>query len=370
MKRILGFHKVMVLCLGFLLVGQHAMALGKRYVEKIKRIERTYQVDSNVKIGIDNKFGTVHIDTWDKNEVQLEIEIIVEDKNEGKASERLEDIDIVFDDNSPNSLHFKTIIDEKWWSVNPVMATVGIGQKRIEINYRLSIPINSELELENKYGHVYIGDLTGDAFIDIKYGNLKTERLTGENYEVELKYGKGEIEEIKNAHIDVGYSKLEIEKSESMEVESKYSALEMDEVDVLELSAKYGEVDIESVISLEGEFRYTDVKIGEVLNDVSADVGYGPKFEIEYISSQFEFVDIDANFTSVHLNFQENSRFELDAEASYGNINVSRSQTSVYKFDKEDHGNTEELEAIFGEDADGRKVNIDVSYGNISINKD
>ena len=372
MKKVQFYNNIIGSFLVFLIFGQTIIAMGgKNYMEKIKRIEKSYHVNADVEIEIDNKFGKVHVDTWDKNEVSLVIEIKVEDKNEEKAAARLEDIDIERDDDSPESLSFRTLMDEKWWEGNPITAagTSMIGQKKVEINYTLSVPVSANLEIENRYGSVYISDLTGDVNVDVKYGNLKTKKLMGANSTIELSYGKGEIDQIDNAFLDIDYSKVEIEKSANMELECRYSGIEIEEVDVLEIDAKYGEVEIESVISIDGDFKYTGVSIEELLNDLDADIGYSPHFEIEYISSEFEFIDIDANFTSISLNFQENSNFELDAEASYGNISLPRRITSKYDLDAED-GRGEELDATIGGSGSSKKVSIDVSYGNISINKE
>jgi len=373
MKKVQFYNNIIGSFLVFLIFGQTMIAMGgKRHMEKIKRIEKSYHVNADVDIEIDNKFGKVHIDTWDKNEVSLVIEIKVEDKNESKAAARLEDISIERDDDSPSSLSFRTLMDEKWWESNPITAAAGtgvIGQKKVEINYTLSVPIGANLEIENRYGNVYISDLAGDVNVSMKYGSLKTKKLIGTNSTIELSYGKGEIDQIDNAFLDIDYSKVEIEKSANMELECRYSGIEIEEVDVLEIDAKYGEVEIESVISVDGDFKYTDVSIDELLNDLDVDLRFCPHFEIDYISSEFEFIDIDANYTSISLNFQENSNFELDAEASYGNISLPRRITSKYDLDAED-GRSEELDATIGGAGSNKKVSIDVSYGNISINKE
>ena len=153
----------------------------------------------------------------------------------------------------------------------------------------------------------YISDVNGNTELDIKYGQLRADRLLGAENDIEIGYGSAEIEEMRFAEIDVKYSELEVERCENLDLYSKYTNVELDQVDYLESEVKYGKLSVESVISMEGELKYTALEIGELLNDIELEIGYGPRCEIDYIPMQFESIDIDANFTSVHLDFEEGS---------------------------------------------------------------
>src|SRR5580698_10379900 len=76
-------------------------------VERKKNINKSYTVTSNDKLSIDNSFGDVSVSTWDKNEIQVNIEIETEASTDEKAQSMMNEIE-VSDDRSGNIISFKT----------------------------------------------------------------------------------------------------------------------------------------------------------------------------------------------------------------------------------------------------------------------
>ena len=58
---------------------------------------------------------------------------------------------------------------------------------RVEINYYISIPEYLNLKIENKYGDVYMEDITGDFSISISNGSFKANSL-GKNSSINLTF--------------------------------------------------------------------------------------------------------------------------------------------------------------------------------------
>lgn len=349
----------------------------ERYTEKTRRINKEFDVNSDATVEIENRFGKVHINTWEENRVELAIEIIVQDRNEDRASDRLDDIEININATS-ELVTVRTVIDDNWESRGFQFSFTDMtnwifgedDNRKIEINYTLSMPKSNHLDLENLYGDTYIDDISGDARLNIKYGSLQAEKFTGSDTQLFLGYGNAEIEEIRNAEIEVRYSSLEVDKCETMDLESKYTKVEIEEVDQLEAEVKYGELNVESVISIEGEMKYVGFEIGELLNDADLIIGYGPAFEIDFISKDFENIEIEANFTSVHLKFEEGAQFELDAEASFGDIDVDHDLDEDANRARDHGGHTTELRFDVGNADPTKTVDLEVSYGNIELGLD
>ena len=68
--------------------------LGK--IDREKTILKTYQVNADARIDITNKFGKVHVTSWDQNKVSNEVVITVGAKNEAVALDRLKAINVEF----------------------------------------------------------------------------------------------------------------------------------------------------------------------------------------------------------------------------------------------------------------------------------
>src|SRR6056297_1780314 len=124
-----------------------------------KDLHKEFNADQNTLLFIENKFGDVNINNWDENKVVIDVTITVDHRNEDKAKELLEyiQVDITQEENTIKAI---TTIDKKF-----------------SIDYDIKIPKNIHLDLENKYGNVFINEIYGHALVDVKYGNLKINKI-------------------------------------------------------------------------------------------------------------------------------------------------------------------------------------------------
>ncbi len=343
-------------------MSQFSFAKGSTESMKSKTLEHSYNVDPNVILNIENKFGLIHIETWDQNQIDVEIEIIVYDKTEERAQERIDGIQIEISESS-NQISLTTEMEEDWKNKVPL---VGNTKNKVEVNYVVRMPKSGSLEIAHKYGDLFLDDIDGNVDIEMKYGNIKGESLNGNFTEMDLGYAKAEIEYIRNGDLEIKYSNLELEKSPKLQIESKYSNIEIEQVDEMDIDSKYGKVEIESVVNFEGEMRYTALEIDELLNELDLDIGYGPSCDINYIPAEFKAIEIEAQYTSVRLHFDPNSSFNLDADARYGNIKIDEEFSAGVEMDHETSGG-KSINAIIGSGNPDNDVDVEISYGNLSI---
>ena len=365
-KPIYNSKYLIVFLFGLFCLGQTVFAL-KHDFEKTKIVEKLFPVSSDVVLLVDNKYGEIHVDTWDQNSVKLEVSIVVNGETESKVLERLEDINIDIENNTPEELRIKTIIDaEKWENLYSHLSDYISCTDKNRINYKLKIPKTAKLNLINEFGDIYLDDMTGNVNVNLKYGSIIGGRFLGEKNVFQVKYGNAELTEIVDGSIDVKYSKIEIEKSRTLNIVTKYSDVELDEIDELDIMGSYGALEINSIISLKGEIKYMNLDINELLNDIDLDVNYVPEFDIDYIPAKFELVEIDAKYSSLNIGFDLNSHFRLNAETKYGNIRIAK--PFAQNVEQNDRGKTKLLKAIVG-DGNVGIVDLEVSYGKISIDK-
>lgn len=342
----------------------------QQMIEKSKTMNFSFEVHSDVLLKVDNKYGLVHVDTWDKNYIEAEIQIIVGDNNEDYASRKLDNIEIDVSE-SKEKVSFETIINKsgsswkEWlWGGN------NNSTKKIEINYRISMPKTGAVDLENHYGTIYLADLLGNAEIELKYGSLNAGKLTGANSEIDVAYSNMDIEEMRFGDLTIQYSDAELLKSEKLELLCQYSDVSLGEVDDLNLDAQYGDLEIESAINVKADLNYAGLEIEELLNELEVDANYAPSIEVHYISDKFESVSVDGNYSSVTLKFQTSSSFELEADANYGDIRVARDFADGLDIDKNKSGRSHSIHGHVGSAQGNAKVEVDLNYGSLSIEKD
>ena len=119
-------------------------------VTKSKEVKKHYSVSATGNLAIDGKYGNVHVETWDKNEVDLVVSIEVTKRSDSKAQQYLDKITIDIDDASANNLSFKTIISGN---------LDNSGSDKIKIEYRVKVPKTLNMNLENSYGNLYLIEL-------------------------------------------------------------------------------------------------------------------------------------------------------------------------------------------------------------------
>ena len=163
------------------------------------------------------------IQSWDKDQIVIDVKVTVDMPNKEKAQKFLDHIDVQFSEGT-NVISAKTVIDDKF-------NFTGWGDsKKFSIDYTIKMPVKTDLTLANKYGNTDIDELHGLMNLDIKYGNLTAGKLTRGNIKplskINIAYGKGTIDETGWLDLTERYvGRMDIAKSQAILLDSKYSKL-------------------------------------------------------------------------------------------------------------------------------------------------
>ncbi len=172
----------------------------KKYeFEKKKMYEKTYTLSSSDKVKISNRFGFVKLNTWNKDEVKVTVEMITTAKSESRASNLLESLS-VGDKKNGSIVSFKTLMDNDGDNN---------GSQTMEINYTVFMPSNNALDLKNEFGAITIADFEGLADITSKFGSLTAGKLSNVE-EILVEFGTAKIESIGNGTALFKFSKAEV----------------------------------------------------------------------------------------------------------------------------------------------------------------
>ena len=323
--------------------------------EKRKNINKSYKVSRETTVQLSNSFGRMHVETWDKNEVKVDIEVIVRASTDDRAQDLLDKIKIDIDDSNPeSSLSFTTSINNNKSGRNT----------SFEINYDVSMPEANALDLKNSFGDAYISDLSGNADINVQYGNLKAGRLTGTT-DVRLSFGSGfsEIDALEKGDLKVSYSKLGVDNMGVLDVNSSFSTFEVEKAVSLELIAKYGEVDIREIDVLEADVQFSGFELGKVNKSLVLDIDYGGSLEIG-VGKSVELFDIESSFGPVNVKLEPGINASVEAKLSFCDLKYDESRIEFNKIIKEQ--TSSEYSGKIGSGA-GTTIKIVSKYGNVRI---
>jgi hypothetical protein len=340
------------------------ISLSLRAEEVTKEFHKEYTPGPNTTLDINNRYGDVVIESWDKNQIVIDVKVTVELPNKEKAEKLISYIDVQFSE-SENLIVAKTVIDDKF-------SFTGWGgeSKKFSIDYNVKMPTKTALTLANRYGNTKINELTGLVNLDIKYGNLTAGKLTRGNEKpwnsLVLAYGKGSIEEAGWLNLNIRYTgNLDITKSTALLLDSKYSKLALGETSSVVGESKYDNLRIGKIKNLDLDNGYSDVNIGSLETKLRYEGSYG-SFSIENIPADFENIDIEAHYMGVKLGIAENASYELDGNVRYGGLKYNEDN---FKFERRIiENNSTEITGIIGkEESPKAKVKVVASYGSVRL---
>lgn len=333
--------------------------------EVSKELHKEYKADANTTLDINNRYGDVVIESWDKDQVVIDVRISVTLPNKEKAQKLLDYLDVQFSE-APNLLIAKTVIDNKF-----SFTGWGGDTRKFSINYNIKMPAATALTLVNKYGDTDIDELHNLVNLDIRYGDLTAGKLTRGNIKpfssLNIAYGKGTIDKAGWLDLTLRYvGSFSIEESQALLLDSKYSKIDLGETSSMVGESKYDNIKITKINNLVLNNGYCDVSVGELTKKLTYTGSYG-SFEIDNIPAGFEALDTDTRYIGVKLGIDESANYKLDAKLSYGGL----------KFDEDKFKNQKRIiesrsSIISGTMGDEQSpasiVNITSAYGSVRLN--
>ncbi|KRD57570.1 hypothetical protein ASE40_14465 [Flavobacterium sp. Root935] len=327
------------------------------FITKQKNIKKTYIVNSNAGIDIDNKYGNITVSTWNEDKIDLDITIKVNGPNENWVNERLNSIDVEIS-------ALKSLVSAVTNLGNSSLKSKG-SNNSFEINYVIKIPKNGSVKLVNKYGNISALSLEANTDINCKYGKVTLDKLNGSNNQIEIAYCQNSsINFIKTGSINARYSGLKINDSGNLNLNANYTDVNLNEAQNIKYQCNYGTFKFQKINSLNGSGNYLTLIIGEVSSNFSFDTNYS-KINIGTLNEKAGNVNINSGYTDIAIGYAPNYAFDFDVSARYSNIKHDNSlDISV----SETKSNSKRISGFYRKKGQN-KININSNYGNISLIK-
>jgi len=166
-------------------------------IEKKRTISKTYTVGTDDRLSIENSFGNITVNTWDKNEIQVDIEIGVRASTDEKAQRMMDQI-TVSDNQGGKDISFKTNIGNMGKGKNN--DNDNEDGRKFYVDYKVSMPSKNPLRIENSFGKIKIPDFAGVASLTSKFGELTTGKIPNAKL-IHVEFGKAEIGRLNNAEV-------------------------------------------------------------------------------------------------------------------------------------------------------------------------
>lgn len=293
-----------------------------------RSIKKEYALPATGSFNLENQYGDVVIDTWERERLKIEVTIRVEARNETAAQHIFDRIDIQIQ-NSPDEVSARTILTggNNWLN----------NQVDFRVDYRVWMPAGVQLKLRNRYGDATVASLARSADIGIEYGDLRLAAV-GERLELQLRYGNAEVTTVKTADVRLNYAELRIDETRDIELESAYSKariasagsirttsrydqLRVGAVRDFRFEGRYGNVKIERAENVDVYSKYTQVEVGQVANKAELDMHYGGA-QLDRVEKGFSNVRLVGRYANYRVEVDEDASFQLDSRGEHADLPV------------------------------------------------
>lgn len=285
--------------------------------EFTKEIEKEFKVDSDALLKVKNKYGTIICKNWDQNKVSIKVEIKVEASSEKKAQKMFENIDI-------NISGSKNLIE----AITEYDGGSIFKSSHIQINYYINMPKTLNVDIYQKYGSLYIEDVSGVAKLGIKYGSLQAATLSNSKNEIYSAYSNASVDDFNSGIIDIQYSELSIDECKKILFSSKYSAVEIDEAEVIDMTSAYDDITIDQVVSITNISKFSNFSIDDLVSSLDFKLNYG-NLEVDNVSPDFKKITIENNYAGAEFGISSDASYNLDADVKYGSIDYPESKSNI-----------------------------------------
>ncbi len=309
-------------------------------VEKVKRLTKTYSVDANDQLAINNSYGKIEVNTWDRNEIKVDVEVKAYAGDDENAQKLLDGVTIA-NSKTNNLISFRTRIENNnrsnsWLSIS--FWNNGNGDKqKVEVYYTVYMPARNTLNLKTNYTNIVLPDLNGPVNLEMNYGDLTSGKLGGNINNITSNYGKIQIDEITNAKLNCSYGSFRSSKTKG----------------------------------IMANLNYCRTDLGEISGNVTVKMNYSGGFKISSFDRDFKSLNINANYSSVNLDFNGSEAFNFDIYTSYANFKYDPNQVTITSKTPDDEdkswSSNKTYKGYYGKSPSGNIV-IRSNYGGVKFN--
>ena len=297
MKKVFLYRNILLT----ILMATSISASGQEY-RKRRNETKSFKIVGDTELKLVNKYGRIQLIPWTKDSIRFEVNIEVRAKKEDKALSILNDIDI-------DIVSFQSYIESKtsftnsdsfWGGVKDKTSGVFSGDNKTQIDYKIYLPSTVHINIENKYGDIFMEDRRGRTTINLANGDLKAGALQGPT-SITLSFAYANVKEITNGSINMDHrSELQLDVAGELKLESRSSRVTLGSIDKLNIKSHRDKYSVEKVAELSANNNYTYLVINSLGKSLSVDAKYG-SVDINTIENEVKRLDFNVEDTDISI---------------------------------------------------------------------
>ncbi|MDT0621457.1 hypothetical protein [Croceitalea vernalis] len=330
------------------------LAIGQESLSKT--VEKTFPLTDTGSLQLENKYGSINLTGWDKNEVSIKISIKVNHKKKDNAKDLLKRVNPNFKSSSDNVFVVSEIDNRNtgWFAdlfnnANPIDS----DRSHVQIDYEVFLPKEIKLKVTNRFGDVIIDGWSGQLNALIEHGDL----WLGENLskaDIILKFGKLRAKDMDYASLNLKNGELEMNNSKSLRLNSSGTEINMNSVNSLELYSNKDDILADEIGTIYGDLKFSTMEIKSLSKDVDLSMKIAD-FRISKILEPATEISIEQESSEVILVVTDFSHV-FKATLEQGVVRLPKSFENVNSNILDKGRKLREIEATYGDEKMGSIV--------------
>jgi len=343
------------------------LATGQSYSEK-RTFQKNFRVNGEMSLEISNKYGTIHLTTWNKDSVAIRAEIEASASSQSKLGKMFEGINVSFSESNYQIIaqtDFTQSIGMLFESFKGMTSKIIPYETRVQINYFVSLPENLNLKIVNKYGDIYMENNSADIKISLSNGSLKANMLNNAS-SLTLSFCDATINKINKAKIDASFSEVVIGESDNLSISSVSGRFELKQAGKIHADSRRDKFFFGILLSLDGDSYFTDFRIEELKNELNMITKYG-SLNADLIDKGIQAISLNTSYTDINLSFDPAASYNLDIRHINSSLTTPEKNASLEKKVINEEKKENMTFGTVGKNPANVKVKIDANRGNIYI---
>ena len=335
---------------------------GDGSIKKQKETHKTYQVGNSGTVYINNSYGNINVDTWQKNVVEITVTVKVDGNSDDIVYKQLKNIDVIF---SQNGNQIKAIteinsVNNSWsfWSLFS-----GNSKKvNYKIDYDIKMPVNHDLKINNDYGNIYVDELNGNLDLNADYGRFNLGDLNGKHNKIIVDYfATSSIDFINDGEIRADYSRINIGSAYNLTMRCDYTTIKIDKVRNLDYNNDYGAITVKNSTYIKAHGDYQRRTFGNV-NALHLNGDYG-SVTINNLKPNFDGISMTCDYASIKINNETHVPYRFKMDQEYGCFK----NENLYIRKNIQDGGEKHIEGYYKDENASSIIKITEDYGCVKV---
>jgi hypothetical protein len=328
---------------------------------------KEFKVSPGAKVEVNNKYGKIVINVWDKQECKADIEIVGYGKSDDQAKKMAELVEI--QESAPGG-HVKLETRYRPSGTSWLWNEKRDSREYVNVNYVISVPASlGVLMLRNNFGDILARELPFRVSdIGVNYGFLDIGSADN-TLKVNLNYtDKARIGNASQLQVNANYSNFRCGNVDKLQINSSNGNYSIGDVENLRLNCSYDDYKIADINTVHLNGSYTNVKTGKLKETGVFTTEYSD-VTIERLLPSFNVLNISGRYSDYKIGMDKKTPFSINASLRHGNLNTKSFEWKNVAEARKNENLSFSAITTNATDASGR-IRIDGAYCDVKLGGD